>query len=265
MFLPQLDNTAKVSTGVCVAPPHQRRGAGGAVLEHLVSRAAVHGRSTVLLESQYGFDRREDHGYRRFAERHGFAVASVEVSRRMPLPVPDEQVQAWIDEAAPHHHDYRIETFEEVPDDLLPSACYVVNQLALDAPTGDIAFEAEQITPEIRRESEARFKKRGGHRLETLAIDKDGQAVAVSTLGIMDEEPGKVHQWATIVNREHRGHRLGLAVKAANLRAVQRAFPERTAIYTSNSEHNDNMVAINEKMGFRPVELFVEFQRKLDV
>jgi hypothetical protein len=86
----------------------------------------------------------------------------------------------------------------------------------------------------------------------------------VTTLGIMAEEVDKVHQWATIVNREHRGHRLGLAIKAANLRAVQRAFPERTAVYTSNSEQNDNMVAINEKMGFRPVELFVEFQRKLD-
>jgi GNAT superfamily N-acetyltransferase len=264
IFFPQLDNLEKVYTGLCIAPQHQRRGAGSAVLEHLVGRAAAHGRSTVLLESQYGFDHREDHGYRRFAERHGFAVASVEVSRRMPLPVPEEQLQAWADEAAAHHGDYHIETFEEIPDELLPSVCYVVNQLALDAPTGDIEFEAEQITPEIRRESDARFKKRGGSKLDTLAIDKDGQAVAVTTLGIMAEEADKVHQWATIVNREHRGHRLGLAIKAANLRAVQRAFPERTAVYTSNSEQNDNMVAINEKMGFRPVELFVEFQRKLD-
>ena len=46
--------------------------------------------------------------------------------------------------------------------------------------------------------------------------------------------------------------------------ALQRAHPDRTVVFTSNSELNDNMVAINEKMGFRPVELFVEFQRKLD-
>ncbi len=44
----------------------------------------------------------------------------------------------------------------------------------------------------------------------------------MTTLGIMADEVDKVHQWATIVNREHRGHRLGLAIKAANLRAVQR-------------------------------------------
>ena len=263
-FFPQLDNTDKAYTGLCIAPQHQRQGAGSAVLEHLVSRAAAHGRTTLLMESQYGFDRREDHGYRRFAERHGFSVASVEVCRRMPLPVPEEQLQAWIDEAAPYHRDYRLETFEEIPDELLPSVCYVLNQLALDAPTGDIVFEAEQITPEIRRESDARFKKRGGAKLETVAIDETGQAVAVTTLGLMGEEPDKVHQWATIVNRDHRGHRLGLAVKVANLRALQRAFPERAAVYTSNHEDNTNMVAINEKLGFRPVELFVEFQRKLD-
>ncbi len=264
IFIPQLDNLEKAYTGVCISPQHQRRGAGSAVLEHLVSRAAAHNRSTVLLESQYSFDRREDHGYRRFAEHHGFAVASVEVSRKMPLPVPEEQLQAWIDEAAPHHRDYRIETFEEIPDELLSSVCHVVNQLALDAPTGDIEFEAEKITPEIRRESDARYKKRGGNKLETVAIDQDGQAVAVTTLGILADEVDKVHQWATIVNREHRGHRLGLAVKAANLRAVQRAFPDRAAVYTSNHEDNANMVQINEKMGFEPVELYVEFQRKLD-
>ncbi len=115
IFFPQLDNLEKAYTGLSIAPQHQRNGAGSAVLEQLVSRAAAHGRTTVLLESQYGFDRRDDHGYRRFAERHGFALASVEVSRRMPLPVPEEQLQEWIDEAAPHHRDYRIETFEEIP------------------------------------------------------------------------------------------------------------------------------------------------------
>lgn len=264
IFFPQLDNLDKTYTGVCIAPGHQRRGAGGLVLDRLVERAAAQGRTTVLLESQYSFEAREDHGHRRFAERHGFAVASVEVSRMLPLPVPEERLQAWIDEAAPYHGDYRIETFEEVPDELLPSVCYVLNQLALDAPTGDIEFEAEQITPEIRREFDARNKKRGTSKIETLAIDAEGQAVAVTAIGIQSEEADKVHQWATIVNREHRGHRLGLAIKAANLRAVQRAFPERTAAYTSNHEDNANMVAINEKMGFRPVELFVEFQRKLD-
>ena len=44
-------------------------------------------------------------------------------------------------------------------------------------------------------------------------------------------------------------------------RAVQAACPERTRVNTQNAELNAPMVAINEKMGFRPVELALEFQR----
>jgi hypothetical protein len=50
-------------------------------------------------------------------------------------------------------------------------------------------------------------------------------------------------------------------VKAANLAALQADHPERTRISTQNSETNAPMVAINEKMGFRPVEVMLEFQR----
>lgn len=263
MFVPQLDNLDKVYMGVEIAPQHQRRGAGTRVVETLVERAVSHGRTTLLLVSTIPFDGREDHGYRRFAERHGFAVASVEVSRRCDLPLPDEQLQAWIDEAAPHHADYRIETYTEIPDRLLPSVCHLGNQLALDAPTGDIEFEAEQLTPELRREHEERGKRQGVHKLETVAVDRDGQAVALTTIGVVDGDPGKAHQWITIVQREHRGHRLGLAVKAANLRALQQAYPDRTAIFTQNNESNGYMVSINEQFGFRPIELCVEFQRLL--
>jgi hypothetical protein len=70
-------------------------------------------------------------------------------------------------------------------------------------------------------------------------------------------------QWGTIVHPDHRGHRLGMAVKARNLRALQEAYPDRSRVVTHNSEQNDHMLAINIAMGFEPVELSVEFQRKL--
>ena len=53
------------------------------------------------------------------------------------------------------------------------------------------------------------------------------------------------------MHREHRGHRLGLATKAVNLRAVQAARSDLTLVVTQNAETNDYMVAINELMGFR--------------
>ena len=217
----------------------------------------------MLADSAYAFTGRDDHGFRRFAERHGFQVASTEVMRRLDLPVDDEVVQAWIDEAAPHHSDYRIETFDDIPDELLPSLCYVENQLALEAPTGDIEFEAQQTTPEMHRQARDRDRRAGISALDTLALDSKGQVVAGQTLTVDASEPGIARQEATIVHRDHRGHRLGLALKAVNLQALQRANPDLTAAYTSNHEDNAQMVAINERVGFRPLELHVAFMRTL--
>lgn len=263
-FFPLLDNTEKAYAGVFVAPADRGRGIGSALAGHAVDFTAAAGRSVMLSECSYAFERRADHPYRRFAERHGFALASTEVRRTLDLPVPDDVIQSWIDESAEHHRDYRIETFvNDIPDDLLPSVCHVVNQLALDAPTGDIDMEAEQITPAIRRKHDERAAKAGLTRYETVAVDFTGAAVAVSTMGIQIDEHTKVMQWATIVQREHRGHRLGLATKAHNLRAVQREQPQARSISTCNEEHNGPMVDINERLGFKPVELLVEFQRKL--
>jgi hypothetical protein len=84
-------------------------------------------------------------------------------------------------------------------------------------------------------------------------------------MGVPVDPPDCVYQWGTAVLRGHRGHRLGLAVKAANLAALQADHPERRLISTQNAETNAPMLAINEKMGFRAVEVLLEFQRTVPV
>jgi RimJ/RimL family protein N-acetyltransferase len=169
-----------------------------------------------------------------------------------------------MDEAASHHDGYRIATYSELPDELLASTCDVENQTAVDAPTGDIEFEAQGRTPEIRKRTFARDRESGVQTMETVAIADDRDVVAVTTLRIPEDDSGVMFQGTTIVAREHRGHRLGLAIKAANLQAAQRAFPGRKAVHTSNRETNASMVSINERLGFRPVELHVQFMREVD-
>ena len=53
--------------------------------------------------------------------------------------------------------------------------------------------------------------------------------------------------------REHRGHRLGVAVKVANLRLLQRERPDITRLTTYNAEVNSHMIGVNEALGFRPL------------
>ena len=135
--------------------------------------------------------------------------------------------------------------------------------LAAEAPTGDLEFEPETITPDIWRERERKLEAQGRTMYTTVALDADGQAVAATQLAVPRYDFPKVYQWATLVRRDHRGHHLGMATKAHNLRAVQRAHPDRRRVHTSNSEVNGPMVAINERIGFRPVEVNAEFLRRL--
>lgn len=262
LFLPLTDNMDKAHLGVVVHPDFQRRGYGTQLAEHVKTRAVQLGRTVLLADAVASFAEREDNGPRCFAERLGFHAASTEVVRRLDLPVDDARLVEWIDEAAPHHTAYRIETYDRLPDELLPSMVHVHNQLALDAPSGDIDFEAQRETPQQLRERRDRDARAGEVTLESVAIDSTGQVVAATTLHVHADRTQPAHQGATLVLREHRGHRLGLAVKAANLRELQQRFPQCPAIVTANEEANANMVAINERLGFVERALHVTFMRR---
>ena len=150
-----------------------------------------------------------------------------------------------------------------MPEDLVQSLCVLLGQLAVDAPTGAVDFDEEAMTPQRYAENVATVKAMGRARYETLALTPDRLVVAQSTLAMPLSGSTTVFQWGTFVHREHRGHQLGLATKAANLRAVQAARDDLTLVTTQNGETNGYMVSINERMGFEPVEVSTEFVKHL--
>ena len=254
------DNLEKAALEVCVDVPERRRGVGRALVQRVEQAAKDDDRSLMMVASILPFEGREDHAHRRFAEACGYELSDFEVVRHLALPVPDDQIQEWIDEAAQHHEGYRIETFTGgVPDDLVASLCVLLGQLAVDSPTGVVDFEEENISPERYAEMVEGTTAMGRIRYETVALTPDRQVVAQTTLVMSLQESTELFQWGTFVHRGHRGHRLGLAVKAVNLRAVQAARDDLTLVTTQNGETNGYMVAINERMGFRPIEVSAEF------
>ena len=259
-----LDNTDKAWFSLDVDLPDRRRGVGRAMLARIEQVAKDDNRALLLTDTKLPFDERETHGYRQFAEACGYQLSNYEVVRHLPLPVPEDRIQEWIDEAAPRHEGYTIETFvDEVPDDLVESLCVLLGQLAVDAPTGAVDFDEEAMTPERYAENVATVKAMGRARYETLALTPDRLVVAQSTLAVPLSGSTTVFQWGTFVHREHRGHALGLATKAVNLRAVQAARDDLTLVTTQNAETNGYMVSINERMGFAPVEVSTEFVKHL--
>jgi GNAT superfamily N-acetyltransferase len=264
-WFPLLDNLDKVYAGLHVDPPVRRRGVGRALVAELETRATADGRTMLLTDSKIPSGERETHPYRRFAEVCGFQYSNVEVVRHLALPVPEERLREWADEAAARHDGYRIETFvdDEFPDELAESLCLLMGQLAVDAPTGLVDFEEEAMTPERLEERYATAAAMGRSVFETVALSRDGIVAAQSTLAVATGPSPDVFQWGTFVHREHRGHKLGLAVKVANLRAVQDAYPAKQRISTQNAETNDFMVNINKQMGFVPVEDSTEWIKHL--
>ena len=265
IWLPMSDNTSMLWHDVQVDPAHRRRGAGTALMERIVDRAREEGRPTLVTDTMVPADS-DGHPYRLFAEKHGFHLSNTEIMRHLHLPVAEDLLAGYAGDARPRWEgEYRLETHVGgVPAELQPSLCAVMNQLAVDAPTGDIDFEEETLTPERYEEYLEVFRQQGRVRLTTVAVhEATGDVVAYTDLMLPSGAPTVAWQWGTLVHRAHRGRRLGMAVKVENLRRLQADHPERERVVTGNDDTNAWMVSINEDLGFRIVELCPAYQRKL--
>jgi GNAT superfamily N-acetyltransferase len=257
-----LDNLDKGWVFVAVDPAARRRGVGGALLETLVEQVREDGRAEVLAEAAIPVGERNVSGTLRFAERHGFALSNIEVVRMLSLPVPNGLLEEIATEAAPHHRDYAVESYvDELPDRYLESYCHLLNQLGTDAPTGDVQFEEERVTPDVLRRKMERSRRAGRRTLYSLAV-RDDEAVAHSDL-FTTAGSRRAYQMGTLVRRDHRGHRLGTAVKVANLLSLTADRPDVTEVHTQNAETNEWMVSINVRLGFERVGLAPALVRRL--
>lgn len=264
LWLPLDDNTDTVWLQLDVHPDHRGRGYGGAALAAVVDFARGLGRTRVVTTARYPDDRAEDHPYRRFAERHAFRLGSLDVNRRLPLPVPAPVLSRLAERArAAYLPAYRIETFTRVPDDLAAPLCACMNRVESDAPSGEIDWEEETMTPDRLRGFAELDERVGRLRMTSVArLAGSGEVVGYTELFITAGTT-KALQSGTLVVREHRGHRLGLALKVANLVALQEHRPDAIEIFTGNNTENIWMVAVNEELGFEPVELIGQFYRQL--
>lgn len=264
---PLLDNADAAQVEVHVAPGHRRQGHGTAVLAHVEGAARELGRTLLDAEAAWSSGRGPDGTGSpgvAFALARGYALSLGDVQRELELPVDDALLVRLAAGAAPHHAAYRLRSWVgDIPEDIALSWMTLSSSLMTEAPTGGKEIEPEVVDVAALREGEATVAKQGRTRFNTVALDGAGEVVAYTDLVTTVHEPDRAYQWGTLVRRDIRGHRLGLAVKVANLRLLQREAPGPTRLTTWNAEVNAHMIDVNEQLGFAPVARLGEFQKRL--
>ncbi len=260
LFLHLGHNTERAELGVWTRPDLVRRGYGATMLAHLERVCAQEGRTVLGLPAPYPYTSEVPTGAAaEFAMAHGYSLALAEVQRQLALPV----TAARLAELMPDVAGFEVRDWTgPVPEELLVEWADMVASLETEAPTGDLAIEAFTADVDEVRASERETAEQGRASVSAVAVRPDGRLAAYSQIYI-SAEGTTAYQWGTLVRPEDRGHRLGMAVKVANLRRLQREFPHVRAVATYNAASNTHMIAVNEALGFVPVEYEGEFQKRV--
>ena len=262
---PLLDNTAVGWFDVAVVPGARRRGVGSALLRAVEEEASARGRTVLQAEVPRPLAGAGDAPGERFASARGYTLALTETHYVLRVPVPEAHLDALEAEAAARAGGYRLESWVgHCPERFVEAVCGLEAAFLTEAPKGDLDVEPEKWDEARLREVEALRVALGRTTFSTVAVAPDGTLAGNSDLSQpSDTVRGGCFQSGTLVLREHRGHRLGLAMKVRNQRALQAYDDSARLLHTWNEQDNDYMIGVNQRLGFEPVEYNGEWQRRL--
>lgn len=267
MEFPLLENPHSTEITLAVHPDHRRRGVGSAIVRKMEERASAGGRRTLNSIVDLPLSGVGEAGMREFARRHGFESTLTGNLRRLSLPMDKirlDDLRAVVAEA-PDAADYRTHTFEQAcPTEYLDDVCNLLRVMSTDEPAGDGERQAEQWDEERIRENDELLVARESRKVTAVAEHvPSGQLVAMTELLFADDAPTQAWQMITVVHPDHRGHRLGLAVKLANVELLAERAPSVRVVQTGNAAVNGPMIAVNEMMGFEVVSNGAFWQKLL--
>ncbi|WP_404392013.1 GNAT family N-acetyltransferase [Humibacillus xanthopallidus] len=240
-----------VGTGglwLSVHPDHQRRRVGTALLEHC--ELALRDDGCDRIHEHSGAPDEQGDAATGFAIANGYRQTLLVLRQDLALPVDEAALTAL--DPRPDPAAYAIETsVDGLPEEWLEDRALLARRMSTDAPSGDIDLDEEDWDAE-------RVRQLWNTPSPIWAVESvarhvpSGRLVAFTDLVVRPGQPDLAVQTDTLVLREHRGRALGLAVKLANLRSLQRERPDVTTVRTWNADTNVHMIAINERLGFRP-------------
>lgn len=280
LTLPMVAGATEARLHVEVLPEHRGQGIGTALLERLEADASTYGRTALQADpphtSRPGGDRipsptgfgdvpADDPGAR-FLVRHGYDLELVARISSLPLGIGVEAVREHLEGAMEHAGpDYRVVTWTgATPEDRLDDLAALKSGMSTDAPMAGLEVVPDPWDADRVREHGLR-QQATGRILLTAAAEHvpTGRLVAYTEIEVdRGDEPAAVQE-DTLVLRAHRGHRLGMLVKAANIVRLVELAPSTTVVTTFNAEDNRPMLDVNEALGFEPIGLEGNWQKRL--
>jgi GNAT superfamily N-acetyltransferase len=251
---------------VDVLPGARRSGIGSALSAKLQAIAATDGvrKAIVYAVSGYGPGERmpaptgfgsvpRDNAEVAFLQGKGYRLEQVVRGSRLALPLdvttrlaenirvtgPDFALHYWVDRT-PERWGAEMAALRQLMSTEDPSA-------GLEEPE-DVWTVERLVTDEKRYETSPRTRL-----VAAVEHRPTGRLAGFTVLSVPTETDRALSQEDTLVRREHRGHRLGMLLKLANLAKVQESMPGHPAVVTFNAEENRHMLDVNEAVGFAPI------------
>jgi len=256
--LPWRNNTEIANLRGNVRPEFRAGGVGRALVDRAVRAAAEAGRTKIYAGTWKGSAGMEA------LPRLGFSSDGLGVNAIRRVDVHDAPAGLWerlYAEALADAAEYElVHQIGPTPQDMV-DAMVTLHQAITDAPLDDPELEADAWDADRVRSYDRAMAGRRQTVYRTMARHKQtGDWAGLSMLCVDEFSPAIAFQEDTSVVRAHRGHRLGLLMKADMLRWISQERPELSATDTWNATTNHHMIAVNEKLGATVVATHVSFR-----
>ncbi|MFE4227448.1 GNAT family N-acetyltransferase [Arthrobacter sp. NPDC056886] len=281
--LPLMDNLDLAEFTLDILPEFRRQGVGRQLLEAAEHFARDEGRHTILIDTNHPGSTLTDPDAEQlvpgsgvgfvplgsrdveFARHTGYTLQHIEQFSSCTLPL-DTKLVAELEAEAEEANGgrYRLHHWtDRCPDQWLEAVAALENQAGEDEVPGPDAQEMVFDGGILREAEEVTIAQ--GRRTVVTAVEHiaSGTLVGLTTISVLALRPDVVFQDDTVVLQEHRGNKLGLLIKVANMERLSEQFPDARVLYTWNAPENRYLLKVNQQLGFTTAGVTGLWQKEL--
>lgn len=267
--LPQRDNRHLAFLSIVVAEAHRGRGVGSALYDAAVAEARSEGRDILqcwtwepdtprgsrrltAAEGEGAID--PDGAPARFLLGRGYRLVQVETISGMTLPeqgLLDADAAAARGATMPEYD--LVQWSGTTPAEWLDDLAHLMEVMSTDVPMGEAALEPELIDAARVLSHDEALARGGCEWLYTAVRHVPTGRLVGFTRFIYESGRPVVDQWETLIVGDHRGRGLGWFAKTHSHASVRAQWPLAERLITGNASENDYMLAINRRLGYRPI------------